>query len=131
MALIHCICLSVKLINSVYRKDKNFYPQVFLEEDKCIVKEKKMCQFITDDIDIYSNDSEEQFWWRKLNTKVFFRKIQNMFNLEAGKFHSRKYKKKRFFEKWRRFTYRLGTRKFLQNSRYIKSLLHPQNSVSF
>ena len=61
MALIHCICLSVKLINSVYSKDKNFYPQVFLEEDKCIVKEKKMCQFITDDIDIYSNDSEEEF----------------------------------------------------------------------
>ena len=68
---------------------------------------------------------------KKIKYKSFFRKIQNMFNLEAGKFHSRKYKKKRFFEKWRRFTYRLGTRKFLQNSRYIKSLLHPQNSVSF
>ena len=31
-----------------------------------------------------------------------------MFNLEAGKFHSRKYKKKRFFEKWRRLLTVLG-----------------------
>ena len=61
MALIHCICLSLNLIHSVYRKDKNFYPQVFLEEYKCVVKEKKMRKFITADIDIYSNDSEEEF----------------------------------------------------------------------
>ena len=28
-----CICLSVILIDSVYKKDKNHYPQVFLEEN--------------------------------------------------------------------------------------------------
>ena len=27
-----CICLSVILTDSVYRKDKNSYPQVFLED---------------------------------------------------------------------------------------------------
>ena len=26
-----CICLSVILIDSVYRKDKHYYPKVFLE----------------------------------------------------------------------------------------------------
>ena len=34
------ICLSVILIDSAYKKDKNFYPQVFLEEYKYVVKEK-------------------------------------------------------------------------------------------
>ena len=32
-----------------------------MKEYKCVVKEKKMRKFITDDIDIYSNDSEEEF----------------------------------------------------------------------
>ena len=36
----HRICLSVTLINSVYKKDKNYYPQVFLE-CKYVVKENK------------------------------------------------------------------------------------------
>ena len=36
------ICLPVILINSVYRTGKNYYPQVFLEECKYVVKEKKM-----------------------------------------------------------------------------------------
>ena len=29
-----CICISVILVDSVYRKDKDYYPQVFLEECK-------------------------------------------------------------------------------------------------
>ena len=36
-----CICLSVILIDLVYRRDKNYYPPVFLEECEYIVKEKK------------------------------------------------------------------------------------------
>ena len=32
-----CICLSVILIDSVYKKDKNYYPQVFLEKCKSVV----------------------------------------------------------------------------------------------
>ena len=36
------------LIDSVNRKDKNYYPQVFFDEDKYIFKEKKMSKFITD-----------------------------------------------------------------------------------
>ena len=45
-----CICLSVILIDSVYRTAKNYYPQVFLEECKYVVKEKKMLEYITDEI---------------------------------------------------------------------------------
>ena len=37
-----CICLLVILINFVLRTDKNHYPQVFLEECKYVVKEKRM-----------------------------------------------------------------------------------------
>ena len=35
-----CICLSVTLIDSVFRKGNNYYPPVFLEECKYVVKEK-------------------------------------------------------------------------------------------
>ena len=38
-------------INSVFRTGKNYYPQVFVEEWKYIVKEKKMSEYITDDIE--------------------------------------------------------------------------------
>ena len=41
-------------------KDKDWYPQVFLEECKYVVKEKKMPEYITDDIEIYSDDSHRQ-----------------------------------------------------------------------
>ena len=44
-----CICLSKILINSVFRTGNNYYPHVFLEECKYIVKEKKMPKYITDD----------------------------------------------------------------------------------
>ena len=37
-----CISLSVIWIDSVYKKDKNYYPQVLSEECKYVVKEKKV-----------------------------------------------------------------------------------------
>ena len=40
--------LSVILIDSVFRAGKNRYPQVFLDERKHVVKEKKMPDSITD-----------------------------------------------------------------------------------
>ena len=59
------ICLSVILIDSVFRTGKNYYPQVFFEECKFVVKEKNMPEYITDDIQISSDhfdreDSDEQ-----------------------------------------------------------------------
>ena len=48
------------LIDSVYRIGKNFYPQLFLEECKYVVKEKKMSEYIADNIEISSDDSNEE-----------------------------------------------------------------------
>ena len=55
-----CVCLSVILIDSVYKTDKNYYPRVFLEECKYVVKENKKSRFITDNIEISSDDSDEK-----------------------------------------------------------------------
>ena len=46
------ICLSAILIDSVIGTGKNYYPQVFLEECKYVVKEKKMPEYLTDGIEI-------------------------------------------------------------------------------
>ena len=48
------------MINSVYKKDKNYYRQVFSEERKYVVKQKKKCMFITDDIENSSDDSDKE-----------------------------------------------------------------------
>ena len=54
-----CICQSVIiLIDSLYRKDKDYYSQVFLEEFKFAGKEKKTSRYITDNIEISSDDSD-------------------------------------------------------------------------
>ena len=61
------------MIDSVFRTDKSCYPQMFVEELKYAVKEKKMPEYITDDIEISSDDcdredsdeenfNEEKFW---------------------------------------------------------------------
>ena len=52
------IYISVILIDSVYIRNKNFYPQVVLEKYKYVVK-KKRSYFITDYIKIYSDDSND------------------------------------------------------------------------
>ena len=48
------------MIGSVYRKDKNYYTQVLLEECKHVAKVKKMCSYISDDINIYSDDTDRE-----------------------------------------------------------------------
>ena len=54
------ICLSVILIHSVFRTDKNYYPQVLLEECKYIVKENKIPKCIIEDIGIPSDESDKE-----------------------------------------------------------------------
>ena len=49
----HCIYISVIVIDSVYIKDENYYPQVFLEKYKHVLRRKKMSYSVTDDIEIY------------------------------------------------------------------------------
>ena len=55
-----CIYLSVILIDSVYKKDKNYYPQLFLGKCKYVVQEKRMSIFISDNIEISSDDSDKE-----------------------------------------------------------------------
>ena len=58
------ICLSVILIDSVFKTGKSYYPQVFLEECKYAVQEKKMPEYISDYIEVSSDfdreDSDEE-----------------------------------------------------------------------
>ena len=55
-----CICLSVILIHSIFRTGKNYYPKVFLEECKYIIK-KKMINYVPNDIKISSDDSDKEY----------------------------------------------------------------------
>ena len=55
------ISLSVVLIKSVFKTGKNHYPQVFLEECKYVIKEKKTPEYITDNVEISSDSEREDF----------------------------------------------------------------------
>ena len=59
------------LIDSVFRTGKNYYPQVFLEECKYVVKEKKIPKYITGDIKI-SSDSDRENSVFEAYKKYFF-----------------------------------------------------------
>ena len=49
-----CICVSVILIDSVFRIGKTYYPDVLLEKFKYIVKQKRMPKYITDELETFS-----------------------------------------------------------------------------
>ena len=60
------------MIDAVYRKGKDYYPQVFFNECKYVVKEKKMSKFITDDIKVSSDDSDGENSDKKILMRNFF-----------------------------------------------------------
>ena len=53
------IFLSVILIDSVLRTGENYYRQVYLEEFKTTIKEKKIPNHVIDNIEIYSDSDSE------------------------------------------------------------------------
>ena len=53
----HCVSLPVILIDSFLKMGKNYYPQVFIEECKYVVKKNKMSKFINDELEISSDES--------------------------------------------------------------------------
>ena len=56
-------CLAIIVLYSVFMKDGNYYPQAFLRDCKYIEKEIKVIRHITEDIESFSSDSnEEQFF---------------------------------------------------------------------
>ena len=73
------ICLSVILIDSVFRAGKKYYPQVFLEECKYVVKEKKIPKNIIDDIEISSDSDREILMKKILMKKILMKKINKYF----------------------------------------------------
>ena len=77
-------CIYIQVIASVNMKDKNYYCQVLLEKYKHVVRAKKMSNFITDNIEIYSDDSDdfdEKTEIKKIYEFVFRRNKNNMINL--------------------------------------------------
>ena len=46
------------MADSVYKKDKNYYPQVFFDECKYVVKDENKSKFITNDISADYSDEE-------------------------------------------------------------------------
>ena len=47
------------MISFVFRRGTNYYPQVFLEECKYVVKKKTIPEYITEDIEIFSDSDRE------------------------------------------------------------------------
>ena len=80
--------IPVILIGSFYRKNENCYPKVFLEKL------------------IHDFFGEKNFFWLlgfwTFLLKIFFEKIQELFQLVARKFHFHKYKKSVFLKKYKK-----------------------------
>ena len=53
------ICLSVNLVDSIFRLGKKYYPHLFLKEFKYVIKESKMSKYIHEVIEICSDESNE------------------------------------------------------------------------
>ena len=64
--------LSVIILNSCLMKYENYYLQVFLKECKYI--KKKVIRHITDDLEVYSDDYDEEKIKTKYQENVFFRR---------------------------------------------------------
>ena len=58
-------CLAVISLNSALKNDENYYSQVFLKGCKYI--EKRVIRHITQDIEIYSSDSDEEWFFSLRN----------------------------------------------------------------
>ena len=55
----HYVCIAAICIDSVLRVDKKNYPQVFLEQCKYKMKKRKLVDFIDDEVDLSSSDSDD------------------------------------------------------------------------
>ena len=55
---IHYVCIAAICIDSVLRVDNKNYPQVYLEQYKHKTRKRKLVDFIDDEVDLSSDDSE-------------------------------------------------------------------------
>ena len=67
------------MIDFVCRTGNNYYPQVFLKECKYVVQEKKIPEYITDNIEISSDsyrvESDEEVLMKKIELEKGSKKI--------------------------------------------------------
>lgn len=63
------ICLSVVVVNSTSKSGRSYCPQIFLEGFEYRIKEESINTFITNDVDLFSNDSADS------DPEKHFRKI--------------------------------------------------------
>ena len=61
---IHYICITAINIDSVMRKDKKNYPQVYREESKYKIKKKTMVKFIDAELDLDDSDDSNDSYSR-------------------------------------------------------------------
>ena len=55
----YCACLSVILLDSIFvNSDKEYYPQILLEECKYAIKNKKIVNTINEDLELSESDDE-------------------------------------------------------------------------
>ena len=55
----YCTCLCVILLDSILvNSDKEYYPQIFLEECKYLVKNRKIINKINEDLELSESDDE-------------------------------------------------------------------------
>ena len=55
----YCACLSVILLDSIFvNSNKEYYPQIFLEECKYVIKGRKIVNAINEDLK--SNESDDE-----------------------------------------------------------------------
>ena len=52
-------CLSLIMLDSIIRVNKNYYPQTFLEECKYKIRKNKIENCINDDLDLSSSDESD------------------------------------------------------------------------
>ena len=52
-------CLSLIMLDSVIRVNRKYYPQIFLEECKYVIRKNKMENLINDDLDLNSSDESD------------------------------------------------------------------------
>ena len=55
---INYVCIAAICIDSVLRVDKKNHPQVYLEQCKHKMRKRKLVDFIDDEVDLSSDDSD-------------------------------------------------------------------------
>ena len=57
---IHYVCISAICIDSVLKRDKKNYPQVYLEQCKYRIKKRELVSFIDDEVDLSSDYESDE-----------------------------------------------------------------------